>query len=229
MPRKSGVPVLSPREGVTLLEVVVTIAILATIAGIVALSVEASSAVGGEAKRADDAARKLLLIRDAAVRWNQGGRNDSSFTYAMSGGLGNVNPGRLSELYDSANTTTDRNSCGAVLTAARWMHAFTHFPLPKTDPRSTYVMAPGYVALDSLVRFDTLGAVTTALSIGTTSLGYDGTLAIVMPNVSLSDAQRLEARMEGTHDHRRSSPLGVVRFDDTDPTTVYFHMAIHGC
>src|SRR5438552_8477072 len=97
-------------RGVTLLEVIVTVAILGVLASVIVLGVETSSRLGGEAKRIDDAAFVLAKLRDASVRYNLGIGNsqagggqvvvirDTSFTAKISGGgnlFGGVNPGRL--------------------------------------------------------------------------------------------------------------------------------------
>lgn len=221
----------SRRRAVTLLEVIVTLAILATIAGVIAISAEASSAIGGDNKRADDAALMLARLRDAMVRWNQGGSGDSSFTYAISGGAGGSviqNPGRLSQLTDSiTGALPERNSCGGTFAnPTRWHHPFFYLAIPSNNPRTQFKLAEGYLAEDSLQRFDSLGVLTTATSIAQGAAGYNGSLAIVMNNVSLSDANRLASRMEGDQSGGVNS---VVRFANTNPTTVFYHMGIHGC
>ena len=225
--------------GVTLVEVVVTVAILAILGTAVVLSVEASSRTGGEAKRIADAARTLEKIRDGAVRYNFGDPDpasaraiggDSSFTSKISG-IGNlsggVNPGQLSELTNKL-VSTSLNSCGGTITNyLNWTQNFYTQPIAIGG---TIKIADGFVANDQLVRYNPAGVVANLSP--TSSVTGAGTLAIVMPNVALSDAQALAALMEGD----QPSPLGsgnfaVVRFTPSGnaPVTVSYHIAIHGC
>lgn len=229
------------RNGTTLVEVVVSIAILAVFGTVILINVEGSARTGGEAKRIADAARTLERLRDGAVRYNFGdpsltglqNRNvsgDTSFTSKISG-IGNlrggINPSKLSQLTNKI-TSTDQNSClGAFTTYANWTQNYFMQPLAVGG---TFKVADGFVANDQLVRFNPAGA--QAVLSPTSTVTGAGTLAIVMPNVALSDAQALATLMEGD----RPNPLGsgihaVVRFTASGdaPVTVYYHMAIHGC
>ena len=226
--------------GVTLIEVVVSLAILAIFATVVIMNVEGSARGGGEARRIAQAAKTLERLRDAAVRYNFGdpsltglnNRNisgDTSFTSKISGLAnlrGGVNPSRLSHLTNRI-TNSDQNSCGGnYTTSSSWTQNFF------TQPISTagFKIADGFVANDLMVRFDPAGV--PAVLSPTSSVTGAGTLAIVIPNVALSDAQALAALMEGD----QPTPLGsgnfaVVRFTPSGdaPVTVFYHMAIHGC
>jgi prepilin-type N-terminal cleavage/methylation domain len=224
------------RVGVTLLEVVVTVAILGILASVIVLGVEASSRIGGEEKRADDAAAVLARLRDAAVGYNlaiRAGNPDTSFfmkTAPLAMIFGGINPGRLSQLTTKI-TTTDLNSCGYAYATAtytnRWTRAFYPYPINSSTPIR---IADGYYANDVLQRFDSNGvAKTFARNAGADTANAPGTLAIVMPNVSLSDAQALERRMEG--DHNPTSNQSIIRYttNGSAPVTVFYHMEIHGC
>ena len=219
--------------GVTLIEVVVTLVILGVIASVMVLGVEASSRIGGEQRRIDDAAKTLARLRDAAVRYNLGTKSsDTSFTAKISNTLllwGGINPGRLSQLTNKI-TVTDVSSCGYTYNTAytgRWLRSFYSSPISSTTPLR---IADGFYANDVLERFDTLGAAKVFLrTAGADTAKAPGTLAIVMPNVSLADANALVERMEG--DQNPASVKAIVRFTPSGsaPVTVRYHMAIHGC
>jgi len=229
------------RSAVTLIEVVVTVAILAIFTTVIVVNVEGSSRIGGNADRIQEAAQVLERIRDAAVRYNFGdpslaglmNRNvagDTSFTSKISGTAnlrGGINPGKLSQLTNKI-ANTDLNSCGGALTTfANWTQNFFNQPIAVNG---TFRLADGFVANDQLERYNPAGVLANLAP--TSSVTGAGTLAIVIPNVSLADAEALAALMEGD----QPSPLGsgnfaVVRFTPVGnaPVTVRYHMAIHGC
>ena len=214
------------RFGVTLLEVVTAMAILLILAVPLVLSVEASSRTGGENERIDRAAYVLEKLRDAIARYNLGDRGDTSFTWRISGltnQRGGINPGRLSHLTTKI-LSTDLNSCGLAYGATpptNWNRNFYTQFIPTTG----FKIADGFIANDVLQRFTRSGAASTISSADFTT---PGTLAIVMPNVALRDAQALVLRMEGS---LVGDSMSVVRFTPSGdaPVTVFFHMAIHGC
>lgn len=216
-------------RGVTLIEVVVTVAILGVLAAVIIVGVETSSRLGGEARRIADAAFVLAKLRDASVRYNLGAFiRDTSFTARIGGGaLGGVNPGRLSHL-TAKITTADLNSCAFAYTsiqAAAWVRNFYSSPISSSTP---FRIADGFFADDTLARYDSNGTPTHLVSGDATRLTAPGTLAIVMQNVAISDARALAARMEGDQSGGNSS---IVRFTASGdaPVTVYYHMMIHGC
>jgi prepilin-type N-terminal cleavage/methylation domain-containing protein len=217
-------------RGVTLLEVVVTVAILGILGSVIVVGVETSSRLGGEAKRIDDAAFVLAKLRDASVRYNLGTfLRDTSFTAKIGGTAtqGGVNPGRLSHL-TKLITTSDFNSCGFAYTPIQvtaWVRNFYSSPISSSTP---FQIAGGFYADDTLARYDSTGTPTHLASGDANILTAPGTLAIVMRNVAISDAMALAARMEGDQSGGNSS---IVRFtpNGTAPVTVYYHMEIHGC
>ncbi|MCI3953200.1 MAG: hypothetical protein K0R53_2699 [Burkholderiales bacterium] len=232
----------SRRSAITLIEVVVTVAILAIFATVIIGSVEGSARSGGNARRIESAAIMLERLRDAAVRYNfadpsatgvnnRGIAGDTSFTSKISGAgnsRGGVNPSRLSQLTNRI-ATTDLNSCGGTFgaLAGNWTQNFFIQPI---SAGGTFKIADGFVAIDQLERYNAAGVLTNLSPTSTVTGG--GTLAIVMPDVSLADAEALAALMEGD----QPSPLGsgnfaVVRFTPSgnSPVTVRYHMAIHGC
>lgn len=220
-----------PARGVTLAEVIVTVAILGVLATVIVLGVEASGRSGGEAKRIADAAFVLAKLRDASVRYNLGTTiRDTSFTAKISTAgafYGGVNPGRLSHLTTKI-LTSDFNSCGFIYTAGQanaWVRNFYTAPISASG---RFRIADGFVADDTLARYDSTGTPKHLLSGDVNILLAPGTLAIVMQNVALSDAQALAALMEGDQSGGNSS---IVRFTASGnaPVTVYYHMEIHGC
>jgi type II secretory pathway pseudopilin PulG len=229
------------RSAITLIEVVVAVAILAIFATVIIGSVEGSARSGGNARRIESAAIMLERLRDAAVRYNfadpsatgvnnRGIAGDTSFTSKISGAgnsRGGVNPSRLSQLTNRI-ATTDLNSCGGTFgaLASNWTQNFFIQPIAG----GTFKIADGFVANDQLERYNAAGVLTNLSPTSTVTGG--GTLAIVMQDVSLADAEALAALMEGD----QPSPLGsgnfaVVRFtpSGSSPVTVRYHMAIHGC
>src|SRR3954470_19418137 len=230
------------RSAVTLIEVVVTVAILAIFTTVIVVNVEGSSRNGGNANRIQEAAETLERLRDAAVRFNYGdpssaglsGRTilgDTSFTSKVSGAAntrGGVNPSRLSQLTNRI-ATTDLNSCGGVFgaLATNWTQNFFNQPITLNG---TFKIDDGFMANDVLERYSPAGALANLAP--TSSVTGAGTLAIVIPNVALADAEALAALAEGD----QPTPLGsgnfaVVRFTPSGnaPVTVRYHMAIHGC
>jgi prepilin-type N-terminal cleavage/methylation domain-containing protein len=217
-----------PRQrGVTLIEVIAAIAILVVLATATVLSVEASSNVGGENERIDHAAFVLEKLRDAIARYNLGERGDTSFTWRISGltnKRGGINPGALSQLTNQI-TSTSLNSCGLAYGAtppANWLRNFYSQPIATGG---AFKIADGFIAKDQLVRYNVDGTLST---INSADVLTPGTLAIVMPNVAISDARALALRMEGD---QSGGSMSVVRFTPAGdaPITVEYHMAIHGC
>jgi prepilin-type N-terminal cleavage/methylation domain-containing protein len=214
------------RAGVTLVEVVVAMAVLLIIAVPIVMNVEASSRTGGENARIDQAAYVLEKLRDAIARYNLGDRGDTSFTWRISGLAnlrGGINPGRLSHLTTKI-LSTDVNSCGATYGATpptNWNRNFYTQFIPTTG----FKIAEGFIANDQLQRFNANGTASTVTAPNTTT---PGTLAIVIPNVALRDAEGLALRMEGD---LSGGNMSVVRFTPSGnaPVTVFFHMAIRGC
>ncbi|MBA3646616.1 MAG: hypothetical protein H0W63_10625 [Gemmatimonadaceae bacterium] len=210
----------------------VTVAILAVLGTVIVPAVESSSRLGGEAKRVDDAVSVLADIRDASVRYNLGDVGLYSFTLTLGYTAGGINPGKISHLTNKISVS-DLNACGWPYTSTqvtRWQGAFYRGgAIASTTAMSTYQIAPGFVAEDTLQRYNQSGTVTRLLGTsGSPDLKAPGTLAIIMKNVALSDATALAARMEGDQSGGVNS---IVRFSSTGrlPVTVFYHMEIHGC
>src|SRR5205823_1865904 len=101
-------------------------------------------------------------------------------------------------------SAADLNSCGgSFTTSANWTQNFFSQPIAVNG---TFKIADGFVANDQLVRFNPAGVAANLAP--TSSVTGAGTLAIVIPNVALSDAQALAALMEGD----QPTPLGSGNF-----------------
>ncbi len=108
-------------------------------------------------------------------------------------------PGKLSQLVIPITGAAPDLSCsGATFTAANWKGPYYLAPIPTTG----YPIAAGFTANDALVKVNTL------------------TLAIVMPNVSLKDAQSLGLEVE----NKATGAGPVVVFSSTNPTTVQYRL-----
>jgi prepilin-type N-terminal cleavage/methylation domain-containing protein len=215
------------RRGATLFEVIVTVAILAVIAGAVYLNEAQASKLGGASANVDQAAQLLAEIADAAGRTTgTGGVTSFNQLIGQANANTSANAGKLSQL-TTPLTSAHLNSCMYQFTnaeAGRWVTPFFFRILPTTG----FQLAPGYFAQDSLIRYDQNGVATTIANrpAANDAASY-GTLAIVMPSTQLSDALALLNRVEGNQ-----TGLGAVRYyptDGTSPVTLEYHFTIRGC
>ena len=215
------------RRGATLFEVIVTVAILAVIAGAVYLNEAQASKLGGAAANVDQAAQLLAEIADAAGRTTgTGGATSFNQDIGQANANTSANAGKLSQL-TTPLTNADLNSCMYTFTtseAGRWVRPYFFRIFPTTG----FQLAPGYFAQDSLIRYDRFGVATTlANRPAANDASVFGTLAVVMPNTQLSDAVALLNRVEGDQ-----TGLGAVRYYPTDgsnPVTLEYHFTIRGC
>lgn len=229
------------RRGVTMIEMVVALALVATI-GVTIVVVTATAGGGsggsrslGETDPIEKAARTLQDLSEAIALWtNRGTGIETSFFQKVG-----ANPGTLSHLTTQI-TTTQRNSCGrstpltnqsrySAAEANRWDGSYFRQELPPTG----FLVAPGFFALDTLLRYSAVynpnGNPYFQQEYFTQSDGSTpGTLAIVMPNVAYADAIALAQRVEGD----TMGVWGAVRFSRANPgapVTVEYHIGIHGC
>lgn len=212
------------RRGVTLIEILVTSFILAVLGLVVYQNEANASKVGGDVARTDQAARVLAELADAMGR-NTGSGSATSFSQYI-GSPTVTNPGRLSHL-TAPITSSMLNSCMynySTAQAGRWVTPFYHRILPTTGVQ----LAPGYFAQDSLIRFDAAGVpITVANRPAANDATSYGTLAIVMPSVSASDALALANRVEGDP----NGISGAVRYTPNGASNVVmnYHFNIRGC
>lgn len=224
------------RRGITLVEMVVAVAIIAIIGvTIILANASASQRSINELDNIERAARVLTDLSEAMALWTERRSGEPTSFFQIIGAF----PGTLSQL-TTPITTSDRNICGRVpplqnatryknAEANRWEGQFFRQELPATG----FLIAPGFFAQDSLLRYS---AVFNPAgnpyfqqeyfpSGNTTS---PGTIAIVIPNVKYTDAVALAQRVEGD----TSGIYGAVRFPQNTtntPVTVEYHIAIHGC
>lgn len=216
------------RRATTLVEVIVTVAIVGVIAGAVYLNRSAASALGGDAANVDQAARVLAELADAAGRiTGTGGETSFNQVIGQSSAATTANIGRLSQLTTKI-TPASRNSCFYAYTGGeitRWQTPFYYRPLPTTGLK----IAPGFIAIDSVVRYNSPGVPTTlANRPSNTDHFVEGTSAIVMPNTDLAYAIALAARVEGD----QGGVLGAVRYlpmDGSSPVQLEYHFTVRGC
>lgn len=216
------------RRGATLFEVIITVGIMAIIAGAVYINQAASSKLGGESANVDQAAILLSEIADAAGR-TTGTGGATSFNQDIGNANANVsaNAGKLSQLTTKL-VVGDINSCMYEYTTSevgRWVKPYYYRILPTTG----FNVAPGYFAQDSLIRYNQAGVPTTLANRPDHNDAFSyGTLAIVMPNTQLQDAVALANRVEGD----QSGILGAVRYfprDGSSPVTLEYHFTVRGC
>lgn len=202
--------VRSKRKGLTLVELVVVMAILAILAVVIVSTTGGSSAASqSDQERINEVAKELDVL-SRAIAFFEPTKAPTSFKQTVG-----VYPSRLSHLTD-AITPGKQNSCGTNYTsgqAAAWTGGYYTRELPTTG----FFMAPGFTLQDVMVR----------TPVNANSQQH-GTLAIVIPNVTLADAQLLDQ----TVDRDPSATTATVRFtpdNGTSPVTVSYLSAIGGC
>lgn len=215
------------RRGVTLIEVIVTAMILGIIGALVYQNEAAATKIGSDVARIDQTARVLGELADAIGRTTgTGGATSFNQVIGNANSANSANSGKLSELTKPI-TSSDLNSCMYAFTqseALRWIQPYYHRILPTTG----FQIAPGFFAQDSMIRYNAgLIATTEANRPPANDASSFGTLAIVMPNVSASDALALLNRVEGDP----TGVSGAVRYTAAGPgsVTVYYHFTIRGC
>ena len=215
------------RRGVTLIEIIVTAAILTVIGLVVYQNEAAATRVGSDVARIDQTARVLGQLADAIGRsTGTGGATSFNQIIGQANSTGTSNAGKLSYL-SRPITVADLNVCMynySSAEAGRWVTPFYYRILPSKG----FLIAPGFYAQDSLIRFNAIGVATTVANRpAANNARVFGTTAIVIPNVSASDALALLNRVAGD----QSGVSGAVRYtsNGAGPVTVYYNFTIRGC
>lgn len=228
--------VRTPR-GLTFVEMVVALALVATVAIVIIVSPAVSPAVNRSSSidNVEKAARTLQDLSEAIALWtNRGTGGQPSFLRVIG-----ANPSALSQLTFPISTA-DRNSCAKSTPVSntskfsssqsnKWTGGFFRQELPPTG----FLVAPGFFADDTLRRYSTVfnpggPPYFQEEYFSSNNSTTPGTLAIVMRNVKYSDALALAQRVEGD----TSAIFGAVRFTKNvtnAPVDVEYHIAIHGC
>lgn len=215
------------RRGVTFIEIIVTMIILSVIGAVVYQNQAAATKIGSDVARIDQTARVLGELADAIGRTTgTGGVSSFNQSIGQANATVSANSGKLSQL-TAPLTVNGLNSCMYAYSqseANRWVKPFYHRILPVTG----FQIAPGFFAQDSMIRHNQDGTATTVANRPAQNDAFSfGTLAIVMPSVSASDAQALLNRVEGDP----TGSTGAVRYTAAGAgnVTVYYHFTIRGC
>ena len=198
------------RRGLTIIELVVVIAILAILGAVIVSTTGGSSAaLQSDQERINTVANELDIL-SRALAFFEPTRAPISFKQTVG-----VYPSRLSHLTD-AITTGKQNSCGVNYTAAQaalWTGGYYTREFPTTG----LFLAPGFTLQDLLVR--------TPANVNTQQ---HGTIAIVIPAVELSDAMLLDQTVDGIASATGATVLFTPNNSST-PVTVSYLSAIGGC
>lgn len=187
---------------------VVVLAILGVLSTVLYATVSTNVSAKNDVDRINNVAKTLDDLSRAIAFFEP---TRQAFTFHQTIG---VYPGRLSHI-TTVITTSQRNSCGAFYTAGNvvaWIGGYYNRELPPAG----FPIDAGFTSQDSLVR--------TPSSAGGT---LNGTLAIVIPGVSASDAGMLASTVDGDS----TGTVGTVRFtrNGSNPVTVSYLTAVGGC
>jgi prepilin-type N-terminal cleavage/methylation domain-containing protein len=195
----------------TLLEVIVALAVILILA-----AVSLPSLAGFlDQQRVEDAAAHLAKVRDALY-------NPATTTTAFSQALGGANAGRLSELDSviiSGNATyatgTD-NSCGGTFSGGERNKWVSNGPfMTYNSDRATGMMTAIGRAEDSLTR------IPNSATPGQLRLNF-------LNNVSLDDATRLDALVDGGDGYNGGTVQWTPQNGTNGIVTMYYFVPING-
>lgn len=184
------------RSGFALFAVLVTVVVLAVLSTVMVTTLSG----GNDADRITQAADVLKRFEVETI-------NATAPAFKINTG---VNPGRLSHLFRHI-TTADPNSCGTGYTSTIVGNQRGPYHLVPYPVSTQFIIAPGFVANDVLVRNPNSSSA--------------GTLAVVMNNVTLGDAQLLGRYVDGRVDGKGT----YVQYSLTDPTSVSYLIPVIGC
>ena len=208
-------------NGFTLIEVVVAAALLVIIGSIV---ISTDLVVSSNDRERYEEAAETLSDLALAIGKSDPTNTQTSFKWVIQ-----RYPRKLSQLTKPI-TTSDQSICAQAYSAtftARWADAFWTKEFQTTGT----LLVQGFEVQDDLGTFPLTGlgfynaagsAFQAAPSAGSRT---DGIISIRMPSVTLSDAQGLDAAVDGTV----SGTSGIVQYAGTDPTTVDYLIMVSGC
>ena len=210
-------------RGATLAEVVVATAILAIIASVV---ISTDLVVSSNDRERYDAAADTLKKLAQAINSSDPTNTQTSFKWVIQ-----KHPQKLSQLTKPI-LTTDRDICnvtyGSTTVTNRWTSPFW----PKEFRTTGTTLVKGFDVQDNLATFPdaNLGFynLSNVRAQAPSGIGFrfDGTIAIRMPSVALTDAQGLDAVVDGTV----NGTAGIVRYNAaSDPTSVDYYVMVNGC
>jgi hypothetical protein len=210
------------RLGLSLVEVIVATAILAIIGSIV---ISTGLAVSSNDRDRYSTAADTLKKLASAIAGNDPTNAQTSFKWVVQ-----AYPRKLSQL-TSPITTAQTNICGVTYTGtatARWVEPFWPTELGASGTN----LLKGFTAQDDLGTFPdaNLGyrnGTSGALQAAPSGVGFrtDGVISIRLTNVSQTDAQGLDAAVDGTI----NGSAGTVLYGASDPTPVDYIILVSGC
>jgi prepilin-type N-terminal cleavage/methylation domain-containing protein len=210
------------RRGFSMAEVIVATAILAIIASIV---VSTDLVVSSNDRERYDAAADTLSRLALAIGGNDPTNAQTSYKWVIQ-----RYPRKLSQL-TTPITGAGTDICGVAYTAtftARWLNPFW----PKELRTTGTILVDGFTAQDDLGTFPiaNLGyrnGTTGAFQAAPSGIGFrtDGVISIRLINVTQTDAQGLDAAVDGTID----GTTGTVLYSGSDPTSVDYLITVSGC
>lgn len=201
------------RKGLTILEVLVSMAILAIIGTVVLSNTNPES--DNDTVRIQAVAVKLADLREAIAGFKPT-QTAASFRQTVG-----VLPSRLSHL-TTPITVAQTNSCGVVYTAAQvtnWQNPAVVSPYFAFEMKAAGTpLGQGFTPQDLLIK----------TPVGVPPAGNQaGTLTIRFPSVEIDDANALELIVDGTVNttagHVQFTPAG------TAPVQLDYVMSVYGC
>ncbi len=207
-PRRYG------RRGFSIIEIVTAVAIIAVLAGILLANINPESP--NDRARYDAAADALRQLAKAI------GASEPTKTPRSFHQIVGVYPGKVTDL-TTAITTASNDLCGTAYTGTattvgshmyNWQKAANPFFGRQLLTTGTPV-TPGFTVQDAIVRKFTVqtGAGSTA-----------NVMQLVMPSVTLTDAQGLDLAVDGVADGTKGTVQYATPSPSTNPTSVSYNI-----
>lgn len=201
------------RKGLTLVELVIVMAILGVLGVVIVSSTGGTSAAAqSDQERINGVANDLDILARSIAFFEP---TKPKFSFKQTVG---VYPSRLSHLTEPI-TPSKQNSCGqnySSAQAAAWLGGYYSREIPTTG----LFIASGFVTSDTLFR--------TPPTFPVPQGPFHGTLAIKIPNVTLTDAKLLGMTVDGDS----TGIVGTVRYapqNGTSPVIVNYLISVGDC